>query len=109
VAVVRPKALVAWSVQVVDWFGITVTPAFISEECAVVIRNIDGRDSTAADRFLSAAIRARVVPIDERLAIADAMIYAIAVAAGAQLATSDAHFQALPEATVFGAEPGASY
>ena len=70
--------------------------------------------STVADRFLSAALRARVVPIDERLALeaarisvdrrlamADAMIYATALAAGAHLVTSDTHFQGLPEATVF--------
>jgi predicted nucleic acid-binding protein len=72
------------------------------------------RGSAAADRFLSAAFRARGVPVDERLAIfaarmsiehrlamADAMIYATAVVAGAQLFTSDSHFQGLPEATVF--------
>ena len=70
--------------------------------------------STVADRFLSAALRARVVPIDERfaleaarisldrrLAMADAMIYATALAAGAHLVTSETHFQGLPEATVF--------
>ena len=70
--------------------------------------------STVADRFLSAALRARVMPIDERLALeaarisldrrlamADAMIYATALAAGAHLVTSDMHFQGLPEATVF--------
>ena len=74
--------------------------------------------STVADRFLSAALRARVVPIDgrlallaarisldHRLAMADAMIYATALVAGAQLFTADAHFQGLPEATVFRAEP----
>jgi predicted nucleic acid-binding protein len=71
--------------------------------------------STAADRFLSAALRARVVPIDERLALlsarisldrrlamADAMIYATALAAGAHLITSDSHFQGLAEVTVIG-------
>jgi predicted nucleic acid-binding protein len=70
--------------------------------------------STAADRFLSAALRARIVPIDEHmallaarvsldrhLAMADAMIYAIALATGAHLVTSDAHFQGLPGTTVF--------
>lgn len=72
------------------------------------------RGSSAADMFLSAALRARVVPVDERLALlaarisldrrlamADAMIYATALTAGARLVTSDAHFQGLPEATVF--------
>jgi len=71
--------------------------------------------STAADRFLSAALAARVVPIDERLALlaarisldhrlamADAMIYATALAAGAHLITSDSHFQGLAEVTVIG-------
>ena len=71
--------------------------------------------STAADRFLSAALRARVVPIDERLALlsarisldrrlamADAMIYATALAAGAHLITSDSHFQGLAQVTVIG-------
>jgi predicted nucleic acid-binding protein len=73
---------------------------------------LSAQGSTAADRFLSAALRARVVPIDERLALlaarisldrhlamADAMIYATALASGAQLITSDAHFKALPEVT----------
>jgi predicted nucleic acid-binding protein len=35
------------------------------------------------------------------LAMADAMIYATALATGARLVTLDAHFQGLPEATVF--------
>jgi len=71
--------------------------------------------STAADRFFSAALQARLVPIDERLALlaarisldrrlamADAMIYATALAAGAHLITSDPHFQGLAEVTVIG-------
>ena len=75
---------------------------------------LSAQGSSAADRFLSAALRARVVPIDDRLALlaarisldrhlamADAMIYATALAAGAQLVTSDTHFQGLPNATVF--------
>jgi predicted nucleic acid-binding protein len=73
--------------------------------------------SSSADRFLSAALRARVVPIDERLALlaarisldrrlamADAMIYATALVAGARLITSDAHFQGLAEVTFIGPE-----
>ena len=72
------------------------------------------KGSTAADRFLSASLRARVVTINERLALlaarisldrrlamADAMIYATALAAGARLVTSDTHFKGLPGATVF--------
>ena len=76
------------------------------------------RGSTAADRFLSAALRARIVSINERLAVlaarlsldhrlamADAMIYATALVTGAHLVTAEAHFQGLPEATVLRAEP----
>jgi predicted nucleic acid-binding protein len=74
------------------------------------------QDSTAADRFLSAALRTRVVPIDENLALlaarislerhlamADAMIYATALTAAARLVTSDAHFRDLPNVTLIGA------
>ena len=74
---------------------------------------LSAQSSSAADRFLSAALRARVVPLDERLALLaarisldrhlampDAMIYATALAAGAQLVTSDAHFQGFPGVTV---------
>jgi len=73
---------------------------------------LSAQGSTAADRFLSAALRARVVPIDETLALlaarisldrhlamADAMIYATALAANARLITSDAHFRGLPSVT----------
>ena len=73
---------------------------------------LSAQGSTAADRFLSAALRARVVPIDENLAplaarislerhlaMADAMIYATALAANARLVTSDAHFRGLPTVT----------
>ena len=88
-----------------------IVPAIVLYE--VYKKLLSGQGSTAADRFLSAALRARVVPIDERLALlaarisldrclamADAMIYATALAAGAHLVTSDAHFQGLPGATV---------
>jgi predicted nucleic acid-binding protein len=73
---------------------------------------LSAQGSTAADRFLSAALRARVVPIDENLALlaarislerhlamADAMIYATALAANSRLVTSDAHFRDLPNVT----------
>jgi predicted nucleic acid-binding protein len=78
---------------------------------------LSAQGSTAADRFLSAALRARVVPLDERLALlaarisqdrrramADAIIYAAAQVAGALLVTWDTHFQGLPGVTVIGAE-----
>jgi predicted nucleic acid-binding protein len=89
-----------------------VVPAIVLYEVYKKLLSVQG--SSAADRFLSAALRARVVPIDERLALlaarisldrrlamADAMIYATALEAGAHLFTTDAQFQGLPEATVF--------
>jgi predicted nucleic acid-binding protein len=88
-----------------------IVPAIVLYE---VHKKLLSAGGSAADRFLSVALRARVVPIDERLALAaarisldrrlamaDAMIYATALAAGARLVTSDTHFQGLPEATVF--------
>jgi predicted nucleic acid-binding protein len=89
-----------------------IVPAIVLYEVYKKLLSVQG--STAADRFLSAVLRARVVPIDERLALlaarisldrhlamADAMIYATALVARAHLFTSDAHFKGLPEATVF--------
>jgi predicted nucleic acid-binding protein len=89
-----------------------IVPAIVLYE--VYKKLLSVRGSSAADRFLSAASRARVVPIDDRLALlaarisldrrlamAEAMIYATALVAGAHLVTSDPHFQGLPEATVF--------
>jgi len=78
---------------------------------------LSAHGSSAADRFLSAALRARVVAFDERLALlaarvslerrlamADAMIYATALAAEAQLVTMDTHFRGLPGVTVIEAK-----
>jgi predicted nucleic acid-binding protein len=89
-----------------------VVPGVVLYEVYKKLLSVAG--STAADRFLSAALRARVVPIDERLALlaarislerrlamADSMIYATALAVGAHVVTSDAHFQGLPAVTVF--------
>jgi toxin FitB len=93
-----------------------VVPVIVLYE--VYKKLISVRSSAAADRFLSAALRARIVSIDERLAVlaarlsldhrlamADAMIYATALVTGAHLVTADAHCQGLPEATILGAEP----
>lgn len=89
-----------------------VVPVIVIYEVYKKLLSVHG--SGAADRFLSAALRARVVPIDERLALlaakisldrrlamADAMIYATALEARARLVTTDAHFHGLPEAAVF--------
>jgi predicted nucleic acid-binding protein len=93
-----------------------IVPAIVLYEVYKKLLSVQG--SSAADRFLSAVLRARVVPIDERLALlaarisldrrlamADAMIYATALESGAHLVTTDAHFQDLPEVTVFRAKP----
>jgi predicted nucleic acid-binding protein len=90
-----------------------LVPAIVLYE--VYKKLLSAQGSAAADRFLSAALRARVVPIDERLALlaarisldrrlamADAMIYATALAAGAHLVTSDAHLRGLAEVTIIG-------
>jgi toxin FitB len=90
-----------------------LVPAIVLYE--VYKKLLSAQGSTAADRFLSAALRARVVPIDERLALlaarisldrrlamADAMIYATALAAGAHLVTSDGHFRGLADVTIIG-------
>lgn len=68
---------------------------------------------TAADRFVSQALRQRIVPLDEnlalaaasvgleyRLAMADAIIYATTLAFQAQLITSDPHFRGLQGVTL---------
>jgi predicted nucleic acid-binding protein len=88
-----------------------LVPAIVLYE--VYKKLLSAQGSTAADRFLSAALRARVVPIDERLALlaarisldrrlemADAMIYATVLAAGAHLVTSDGHFRDLADVTI---------
>jgi predicted nucleic acid-binding protein len=88
-----------------------VVPVIVLYE---VYKKLLSAGGSAADRFLSAALRSRVAAMDERLAfsaarisldlrlaMADAMIYATALAAGAQIITSDSHFQGLPQATVF--------
>ncbi len=92
-----------------------IVPAIVLYE--VYKKLLSAGSSAAADRFLSAALRSRVAPVDERLALvaarisldrrlamADAMIYATALNAGAHLVTSDAHFQGLPDVTVIVSE-----
>ena len=72
-----------------------------------------GWGDTEAQKFLSRALRARVVPLDEVIAIAavdmslthklamgDAIIYATAQQYKAELVTSDPHFKGLPGVTL---------
>jgi len=71
------------------------------------------QQKTAADWFVSEALRHTVVPLDERIALdapnysiqfrialADAIIYTTAVVESARLVTGDAHFANLPDVTV---------
>lgn len=71
------------------------------------------RAATAADHFVSEALRHTVVPIDEniavlaaaisiqnQLAMADSLIYAVTVKFGAELVTGDSAFQNLPRVTL---------
>lgn len=71
------------------------------------------RGKTMADQFLSFALRTRVIPLDEeiavaaaaisiakKLAMADAVIYATALAHRAELVTSDQAFTGLPGVTL---------
>jgi len=71
------------------------------------------QQKTAADWFVSEALRHTVVPLDERIALdaanysiqfrialADAIIYTTAVVENARLVTGDAHFANLPNVTV---------
>lgn len=88
-----------------------IVPAIMLFEVYKKLLSTQG--STAADKFLSAALRARVVPLDERLALlaarisldrrlamADAIIYATAQTIGALLVTADKHFRGLPGTNV---------
>ena len=72
-----------------------------------------GMGPSISDRFLSHALRGRVIPLDEhvaiaaaefslrhRLAMADAIIYATACSFEAQLVTADEHFGELPGVTI---------
>jgi predicted nucleic acid-binding protein len=81
--------------------------------CEVYKKLLSAEAPTAADRFLSVAFRARVIPLDDRLAVlaarisvdrrlamADAMVYATALASGAQIVTMDGHFKGLSDAIV---------
>ncbi len=88
-----------------------VVPTIVLYEVFKKIRNTWGEAN--AHRFLSHALRARVISLDATLALAaadlssahhlpmaDAIIYATALAEDAQLVTSDAHFQGLPGVAV---------
>jgi predicted nucleic acid-binding protein len=71
------------------------------------------RGQSLADRFLSFALRqqsmafdaelavaAALMSLEHKLAMADAIVYATASRSGAQLITSDTHFEGLPGVTI---------
>jgi predicted nucleic acid-binding protein len=72
-----------------------------------------GQQKTAADWFVSEALRHTVVPLDDRIALdaanisiqfrialADAIIYTTSVVENARLVTGDTHFANLPNVTI---------
>jgi predicted nucleic acid-binding protein len=84
-----------------------LVPTIVLYEVVKVLMRERGK--TEADRFISAALRSIVVPLDEdlalaaaqvsnehKLAMADAIIYATAQTNRAQLVTGDAAFRSLP-------------
>jgi toxin FitB len=89
---------------------ILVSPIVIYEVRKLLLLRHSKR---VADEFVSQAMRHQLVPLDDRIALdaatlsidhclpmADALIYATAGVAQAQLITSDAHFNNLPGVTV---------
>jgi predicted nucleic acid-binding protein len=88
-----------------------VVPTIVLYEVYKKLRMVRGKSE--ADQFAFHALRREVVPLEEGLALAaanasmewhlgmaDAIIYATAQALGAQLITSDQHFQGLPGVTL---------
>lgn len=88
-----------------------VIPTIVIYEVLKKLRG--GLGPSISDRFLSHALRGRVIPFDEhlaiaaaefslqyRLAMAGAIIYATARSCGAQLITSDASFESIPDVTL---------
>lgn len=88
-----------------------VVPAIVVYEVYKKLLATSGR--SAAESFASEAasrpnlpldatlaIRAATVSVDRRLALADAIVYATAIAQNAELITGDAHFEGLPGVVV---------
>jgi predicted nucleic acid-binding protein len=84
-----------------------LVPTIVLYEVVKILRRERGQSES--DRFISAALRGRVVPLDEQLALAaaqvsnttklamaDSIIYATAQVHQAQLVTGDAAFRGLP-------------
>lgn len=86
-------------------------PAIVLYEVRKIL--LQRQPKTIADLFVSEALRRTVVPVDQEVALAaavisiqhelptaDALIYATAEKNGAELVTSDAHFKGLPRVTL---------
>ena len=84
-----------------------LVPALVLYEVRKIL--LVRQSKTLADVFVSEALRKKIVPIDERIALdaavisiqhhlpmADALLYACAQQHAAQFVTSDAHFRGLP-------------
>jgi predicted nucleic acid-binding protein len=85
----------------------TLVPTIVLYEVVKIL--LRERGKTEAERFISAALRRMVIPLDEdvalaaahvsnttKLAMADSIIYATAQAHHAQVVTGDAAFRGLP-------------
>ena len=88
-----------------------LVPAIVLYEVRKIL--LQRQPKTVADLFVSEALRHRVVPVDQEIALsadvvaiqhelpmADALIYATAEQHGAELVTSDTHFKGLPRVTL---------
>ncbi|MGB6670587.1 MAG: type II toxin-antitoxin system VapC family toxin [Candidatus Acidiferrum sp.] len=86
-------------------------PAIVLYEVRKIL--LQRQPKTVADLFVSEALRHTIVPVDQDIALAaavisiqqqlpmaDAFIYAVAEKFGAELVTSDAHFKGLPGVTL---------
>ncbi|MGB6599050.1 MAG: type II toxin-antitoxin system VapC family toxin [Candidatus Acidiferrum sp.] len=86
-------------------------PAIVLYEVRKIL--LQRQPKTVADLFVSEALRHTIVPADQDIALAaavisiqqqlpmaDAFIYAVAEKFGAELVTSDAHFKGLPGVTL---------
>ena len=89
-----------------------LVPAIVLYEVRKIL--LQRQPKTVADLFVSEALRRTVVPVDQEISLsaavisiqhelpmADALIYAMTERNGAELVTSDAHFEGLARVTLF--------
>jgi predicted nucleic acid-binding protein len=88
-----------------------LVPSIVLYEVRKIL--LQRKPKTVADYFVSEALRRTVVPLDQEIALAaavlsiqhalpmaDALLYATAESKVAELVTSDAHFKGLPRVTM---------